>query len=173
VTRRWFKGLSSAGPRPIVIRLAAAFDMERLAGYFGTLSERARHNRFMGPVNDLTMIADNCLKPGCGDDRFVLFAELRKHGRSRIVGEACYAFDRDSGCGEFAISVADDCRRQGLGSALLWALQFRAVSLGYFRLFGEALKTNEEMAGFARKAGFECTRALDWRAVRFDKNLAE
>jgi L-amino acid N-acyltransferase YncA len=171
--RGWFKGLSNKGPRPIVIREAAALDIERLAEYFGTLSEKARHNRFMGPVNDLTMIADNCLKPGSGEERFVLFAELRKQGRSTIIGEACYGFDRDLGCGEFAISVADDCRRQGLGSALLWALQFRAVSLGFFRLFGEALKTNEEMKGFARKAGFEFTCTLDWRAVRFDKNLAE
>jgi GNAT superfamily N-acetyltransferase len=76
-----------------------------------------------------------------------------------------------SGSGEFAISVADRFRRHGLGLALLCALQFRAISLGYLDLFGETLRTNHEMKSLARKAGFEMTRSLDWRAVRFDKRL--
>jgi GNAT superfamily N-acetyltransferase len=74
--------------------------------------------------------------------------------------------------GEFAISVADRWQHCGLGSVLLDALQFRALSLGHFELFGESLKTNDEMKNFARKAGFAFTRSLDWRAVRFDKRLS-
>ena len=42
---------------------------------------------------------------------------------------------------------------------LLEAVQFRAVSLGHFELFGESLKTNHEMKNFARKAGFAFTLA--------------
>ena len=82
------------------------------------------------------------------------------------------ATDRGSGCGEFAISVGDRFQRHGLGSSLLCALQSRAVSLGCLDLFGETLKTNDEMKGLARKAGFAFTRSPDWRAVRFDKRLA-
>jgi hypothetical protein len=56
---------------------------------------------------------------------------------------------------------------------LLSAVQLRAVSLGYLDLFGETLKTNEQMQSLARKAGFAFARATDWRAVRFDKRLAD
>jgi RimJ/RimL family protein N-acetyltransferase len=109
---------------------------------------------------------------GCRADRFTLVAELRTQGRDAIIGEASYAFDRKQRHGEFAISVADSWQRQGLGRALLSALQLRAVSLGHFALFGETLKTNEAMQGLARRSGFGFSRSQDWRAVRFEKVLA-
>ena len=71
------------------------------------------------------------------------------------------------------MSVADRFRRRGLGSALLSALQSRAITRGHLDLFGETLKGNNEMKGLARKADFEFTRSPDWRAVRFDKRLAD
>jgi GNAT superfamily N-acetyltransferase len=158
-------------PNPIWIRTAAERDVGRLADYFGRLSHPARYNRFMGAVDDLTRIARDCLLPARKADAFTLVAEWREQGREAVIGEASYGFDRMSGSGEFAISVADRLRRHGLGSALLCALQSRAISLGYLDLFGETLKTNDEMKSLARKAGFEMTRSLDWRAVRFDKRL--
>jgi hypothetical protein len=48
---------------PIWIRTAAEGDVERLADYFERLSNRARYNRFMGAVDDLTRIARDCLMP--------------------------------------------------------------------------------------------------------------
>ena len=155
----------------IWIRTAAERDVERLADYFAGLSHSARHNRFMGAVGNLTRIARDCLVPARKADCFTLVAEWREQGREAVIGEASYGFDRLSGSGEFAISVADRFQRRGLGSALLCALQSRAVSLGCLDLFGETLKTNDEMKSLARKAGFEMTRSLDWRAVRFDKRL--
>lgn len=155
----------------IWIRTAAERDVARLADYFAGLSHSARHNRFMGAVGNLTRIARDCLVPARKADCFTLVAEWREQGREAVIGEASYGFDRMSGSGEFAISVADRFQRRGLGSALLCALQSRAVSLGCLDLFGETLKTNDEMKSLARKAGFEMTRSLDWRAVRFDKRL--
>lgn len=105
-------------------------------------------------------------------DFFTLVVECRDKGLDAIIGEASYGFDRASGCGEFAISVGDRFQRHGLGSSLLCALQSRAVSLGYLDLFGETLKTSDEMKRLARRAGFAFSRLPDWRAVRFDKRLA-
>ena len=154
------------------IRTAAASDAGRLTDYFAKLSCAARYNRFMGAAGDLAKIARDCLRPVGTGDFFILVAEHGEHGQSAVIGEASYGFDRLEGRGEFAISVCDSFRRHGLGSALLSALQSRAVSLGHLDLFGEALKGNEEMKSLARKAGFEFTRSSDWRAVRFDKKLA-
>ena len=167
----WTEAKLADPPDRIWIRTAAPRDVESLTEYFRTLSQSSRNNRFMGAVGNLSRIAFDCLAHGWKPERFTLVAECREQARDAIIGEASYAFDREKSCGEFAISVSDRWQGQGVGSALLGALQFRAVSLGHFALFGEALKTNHQMKNFARKAGFEFTRSLDWRAVRFDKTL--
>jgi acetyltransferase len=157
---------------PIWIRTATVHDLDGLTGHFGALSHGARRNRFMGTVGNVARIARDCLAQSRSGDCFTLVAETRESEGDRIVGEASYAFDREAGWGEFAISVADRWQGRGLGAALLAALQSRAVSLGYFDLFGETLKTNQEMSRLARRAGFAlAARASDWRAVRFDKRL--
>jgi GNAT superfamily N-acetyltransferase len=153
------------------IRTAGKNDIGRLCDHFAALSPSSRYNRFMGAVSNLAKVASDCLGHACRPDRFTLVAESWEQGRDAIIGEASYAFDRDMRCGEFAISVADHWQRQGLGSALLCALQFRAISLGHIELFGETLKANAQMQNLAGKAGFEFSRSSDWRAVRFDKIL--
>jgi L-amino acid N-acyltransferase YncA len=156
---------------PVVIRTARPADINDLTDYFGALSQASRINRFMGAVDNVARIARDCLMQGSRADRFTLLVERQGQGHEVIIGETSYAFDRDKGCGEFAISVADRWQRQGLGSALLCALQFRAISLGYIELFGETLKTNAPMTSLARKAGFAFAPSSDWRAIRFDKKL--
>jgi RimJ/RimL family protein N-acetyltransferase len=168
----WPIAISTDAPHRVWIRTAAAPDVESLGAYFETLSEPARRNRFMGAVSDVSKIAFDCLGHGRKPDCFTLVAESSEQARDAIIGEASYAFDRAKSCGEFAISVSDRWQRQGVASALLCALQFRAMSLGYVDLFGETLKTNHQMKNLAVKAGFEFTRSLDWRAVRFDKKLS-
>jgi GNAT superfamily N-acetyltransferase len=161
----------AGAPGPISIRTADIGDLDRLTDHFGALSPPARNARFMGPVDNFAKIAIDCLVRGCRGERFTLVAEWQRRGRGIIIGEASYAFDRDRRSGEFAVSVADRWQRQGLGSALLCALQYRAISLGYVGLFGETLKSNVAMKDMARKAGFEFSRSSDWRAIRFDKRL--
>jgi len=167
----WPEAIAADAANPIWIRTAAVRDVEGLSLYFGSLSQPSRYNRFMGAVSHFSKLALDCLVHGRKAERFTLVAELRDQACDAIIGEASYAFDRERCCGEFAISVSDRWQRRGVGSALLCALQFRAVSLGYFELFGETLRTNDQMKNLARKAGFKFTRSLDWRAVRFDKKL--
>jgi GNAT superfamily N-acetyltransferase len=156
---------------PIWIRTAAVGDVDKLCAYYGTLSRDSRYNRFMGAVSNFSKLAFDCLMQVRRAECFTLVAECQEEGCDAIIAEASYAFDRTHRRGEFAISVADRWQRQGLGSALLSAVQLRAVSLGHLDLFGETLKTNEEMKSLARKAGFAFSRSMDWRAVRLDKRL--
>jgi L-amino acid N-acyltransferase YncA len=169
--KRTRPALLRGASEPVWIRTATERDLERLAAYFEGLSRSARYNRFMGAASNFARIARDCLMPTRKADCFTLFVETRESCGDAVIGEACYGFDRASGTGEFAMSVADRFRRKGLGSALLCALQSRAISLGYLDLFGETLKGNDEMKSLVRKAGFKFTRSHDWRAVRFDKRL--
>lgn len=168
----WPQPIAADAANPVWIRTAALRDVDSLSLYFELLSQPSRYNRFMGAVSHFSRLALECLAHGRRAERFTLVAELRGQASDAIIGEASYAFDRERCCGEFAISVSDGWQRRGIGSALLCALQFRAVSLGHFELFGETLRTNDQMKNLARKAGFKFTRSLDWRAVRFDKQLA-
>ncbi len=158
-------------PAGASIRTAVPCDIESLAAYFSKLSCPSRYNRFMGAISNFSRIALDCLVHNCNADRFTLVAESQEQSGCFIIGEISYGFDHGANCGEFAISVSDQWQNRGLGSALLDALQFRAISLGHFDLFGETLKTNDRMKGLARKAGFAFSRSPDWRAVRFDKRL--
>ena len=167
----WPRAILRGISNPVWIRTAAEGDAERLADHFGSLSRGARYNRFLGAVGDVSKIARDCLRPLRRPEFFTLVAEWREHGRSAVIGEASYGYDRIDERGEFAISVSDQIQRHGLGSALLGALQSRALSLGCSDLFGETLKDNDEMKNLARKAGFAFGRSSDWRAVRFDKKL--
>ena len=169
----WSEGMTASETSRLYIRTAAERDVDRLAEYFAALSYSSRYNRFMGAVSNFSKIAFDCLVYNRKPDRFTLIAEVRHDAREAVIGETSYAVERHTGLGEFAISVCDGWQNRGLGSALLSALQSRAVSLGYFGLFGETFKTNDQMRALARKAGFAAARSDDWRAIRFDKRLLD
>ena len=169
----WSEGAAANGASRLHIRTASERDIDGLAEYFGRLSYPSRHNRFMGTISNYSKVAFDCLVQTRKADRFTLIAEVQHEARETVIGEACYAVEGGTGLGEFAISVCDDWQSRGLGWALLSALQSRAVSLGYFGLFGETFKTNDHMKALARKAGFVVARSDDWRATRFEKQLLD
>ena len=106
------------------IRTAAVSDLEGLSEYFENLSQSSRRNRFMGAVGDVSKIAFDCLKQNWRPDHFTLVAEWRVQRRETIIGEAAYGFDREKGCGEFAISVADRWQHRGLVNSRVLYLMF-------------------------------------------------
>lgn len=169
----WSEGMAANGASRLHLRTAVERDVEKLAEHFRTLSHPSRYNRFMGAVSNFSRVAFDCLVRNRKPDRFTLIAEVRHEAQEAVIGEASYAVESHTGLGEFAISVCDAWQNRGLGSALLSALQSRAVSLGYFGLFGETFKTNDQMKALARKAGFAVARSDDWRAIRFDKRLLD
>jgi RimJ/RimL family protein N-acetyltransferase len=169
----WSEGMIASETSRLYIRTADERDVDRLAEHFAALSYSSRHNRFMGAVSNVSRIAFDCLVHNRKPDCFTLIAEVRHDTSEAVIGEASYAFESRTGLGEFAISICDAWQNRGLGSALLSALQSRAVSLGYFDLFGETFKTNEQMRALARKAGFAVGRSDDWRVIRFVKQLLE
>ena len=75
--------------------------------------------------------------------------------------------------GEFSLSIADDWRRLGLGSALLKEIEGKAAADGIELLFGDVLRTNEEMIGLARGHGFRLGPGLEGRLVRIRKRLED
>ena len=61
--------------------------------------------------------------------------------------------------GEFGMSIADDWRRLGVGSALLEEIERKAAADGIEWLFGDTLRTNAGMIALARAGAFALGRA--------------
>ena len=101
-----------------------------------------------------------------------MIGEINVDGVDRIVCEARYAFHPDTETCEFGLSVADGWQGLGIGSALLSNLECRAAALGARRLVGDTLRSNDEMQGLARKAGFAFTHSPEgWTLVRVRKQI--
>lgn len=157
---------------PIYIRAAHAADLEGLSLYFNTLSTTTRNKRFMGARADLAVVAAECLSKASRPDHFTLLAEIRRDGQCAIIGETLYSYDPAARQGEFAISVADAFQRTGLGLRMMTAMETRATDLGHEAIAAETARTNAEMRGLAKAAGFEDTGLGDWQSFHFAKRLS-
>ncbi|GMO20891.1 MULTISPECIES: GNAT family N-acetyltransferase [unclassified Bradyrhizobium] len=156
----------------VCIRTAGESDVESLSVYFTGLSTTSRNKRFMGARTDFSVVAAECVAKSDRLDHFTLLAELRQEGRGRIIGEARYAYDAAVRHGEFAISVADAFQRMGLGLQMMTAMETRAIDLGHEMIAAETARTNAEMRGLAKKAGFRDTGLGDWQSVHLAKHLS-
>lgn len=159
------------GSKAIYLRSARESDVDALSDYFSRLSSPSKYNRFTGTVNGFSKIVYDELVRNRSARRFTIIAEMARSEAARIVGEVNFFLDEQRHLGEFAISVADDWQRRGIGSTLLSAVQSRALMIGCRRLFGDALRVNFDVRSFARRAGFESIESNDWRMMRFDKAL--
>ncbi|MGJ4915516.1 GNAT family N-acetyltransferase [Bradyrhizobium oligotrophicum] len=155
------------------LRFVTPDDAEALQSYVRSLSQRSRHKRFLGALNELPKtVLEDFVALG-RNDRYSLIATMDHDGVDGIVAEARYAFDRGTGRVEFGLSVHDRWQGHGIGPALIANLDGRALALGGVTLSGDALPTNDVMIALARKAGFTIKpHADDWTLVRFEKALS-
>jgi GNAT superfamily N-acetyltransferase len=142
-----------------------------LQSYVRELSASARYNRFLAAVRELPPVELASATGTKGRNRGTLIAEIARHWPV-IVGELRYAISSNTTC-EFAISVADNWRRRGLGTLLLNRLQGGLRALGVETLVGEVLRSNEAMLAFARNTGFGIApRSCDPRTVQIVRNIS-
>ncbi|MGJ4908302.1 GNAT family N-acetyltransferase [Bradyrhizobium sp. SZCCHNS3002] len=155
------------------LRFVTPDDAEALQSYVRSLSQRSRHKRFLGALNELPKaVLEDFVALG-RNDRYSLIATMDHDGVEGIVAEARYALDRATGRVEFGLSVLDRWHGHGIGPALIANLERRARALGGATLSGDALRTNDVMIALARKAGFTIQpHADDWTLVRFEKGLS-
>jgi GNAT superfamily N-acetyltransferase len=154
------------------VQFVAADDEPRLQQYFASLSQRSRYNRFTGARGGLTHQEFEEMSHIGERDRFALVVRQLIDGANVIVAEARYGLDYVADTLEFGLSVQDAHRGQGIGLALLFNLECRARMLGISRMFGDTLRTNDEMQGLGRRAGFSFVATPgDGREVRLVKTV--
>ncbi|HEY3622265.1 MAG TPA: GNAT family N-acetyltransferase [Roseiarcus sp.] len=155
----------------LALRSARSSDGDALQGYVRGLSWQSRYNRFLGAANELSASELARTLAANGRDRLTLLLTLRAEDRETVVGEARVALSCAERAGEFSMSIADDWRRLGVGSALLVEIERKAATDGIEWLFGDTLRTNEGMITLARGCGFRLGAGLEPRLVRIQKRL--
>jgi RimJ/RimL family protein N-acetyltransferase len=164
--------LQTRSGEPVKLRFVEPRDAEELQNYFRSLSTRSRYNRFLGAMRELPeTLLEHFIHIGEAE-QFSVVATMMIDDVETIVGEARYAFHAENLSIEFGLSIDDRWQGHGIGKALLRNLECRAASFGAERLFGDTLRSNEQMISLARKSGYVFTTSPgDWKLVRFAKEI--
>ena len=136
----------------VEIRPLGPEDKAGLAAGFERLSGLSRYRRFLSPTSHLSAKQLAYLTEVDHHDHEALVAiDPASHnglGVARYVRSA-----QNPGEAEFAVAVADDWQRRGLGTALLRQLAERARAEGITRFTGFVLEDNQPMRGLLQSLG--------------------
>jgi GNAT superfamily N-acetyltransferase len=134
--------------RPIV-----PADREPLADAFDRLSDRSRHQRFLGPKPRLSARELDYLTDVDHVTHEALVAIDETTGE--IVGVGRYATGSDGGAeADMALAVVDPWQRRGIGHGLAVRIVERARANGITRLTGTALADNRHARSLLDRLGF-------------------
>jgi acetyltransferase len=141
---------------PLAVRPVTAADREPLADTFGRMSERSRHDRFLGPKPRLSP----------AELRYLTDIDHRTHealaavdpSDGAIVGIARYATaPGECGRADMALFVVDPWRGQGIGTMLAGRLLGRATQNGIARLTATTFSDNPPARAVLSRLGFRTT----------------
>src|ERR1700729_3270279 len=155
----------------LTLRPARSSDGDALQNYVRGLSPQSRYNRFLGGASELPASELARALAANGHDTLTLLVTSELEAREMVVGEARVALSCAERAGEFGMSIADDWRHLGAGSAGLREIERKAAADGIEFLIGDTLRTNEAMIELALGRGFRLEPGLEPRLVRIRKRL--
>ena len=142
-----------ADARVVTVRPVLPQDADAEQSFVSGLSPNSRRLRFHGAVNALPDRMLQAMTTIDYERHVALIAEsFDDDGTPRLVADARYVVD-DAGGAEFAVAVADDWQRIGLGRAMLKRLGRHARRQGLQHLEGAVLVSNGPMLALMRRWG--------------------
>jgi len=138
------------------------------------LSVQSRYLRFHGSIKELNKKDLETLTNPDPLNAEALIILYKGEINEEEIGVARYTIDSGGKSCEFAIVVADEWQKLGLGAKLMKALIRHAQSRGIKRIHGSVLKNNSSMLQFVKGLGFEeITGPDDPSVVVVTKNLRD
>src|SRR5436309_1176870 len=129
--------------KEVSIRPIQADDAQQLQVAYERLSPESKYRRFLGAKPHLTSADTNYLVRADGCNHVALIATA-DDGEQSILGVVRFVrLPEDPQMAEFAIVVADEYQREGLGRELLARLKRAALERGIARLRATTLAENE------------------------------
>ena len=130
------------------------------------LSAESRHSRFLNSMRELTpsMLARFTQIDYDRDMAFI--ATLDEKGSEREIGVARYVTNADGESCEFAVTVADEWQRRGLGRRFLTLLIEVARARGLREMIGHVLAENRAMLALCASLGFSIGESAEGPQMR-------
>jgi acetyltransferase len=145
--------------RSVMVRPVLPQDAELQQAFVRALSPLSRRQRFHGPVAELPDYLLRYMTEVDFDSHVALLAEVFASDEPRQVAEARWVRrDDEPATADFAVAVADDWQRSGLGTRMLRALERSARMKGIQRLSGDVQANNTPMVACMRHAGWRLRR---------------
>jgi len=158
----------------VTIRPIRPEDEELEQDFVRHLSDESRYYRFRETVRELSPRMLSHFTRVDYDRHMALIAVGERDGHEIQVGVARYVADADRQRCEFAIVIADDWQRKGLGTRLLQALMDAARGAGIREIYGEVLASNRKMLQLTARLGFRaCPDESDPHVVRVETTLGQ
>jgi acetyltransferase len=148
--------------RLVTIRPILPSDLDALRRFFTALSRATLRFRFHSSINELPEhLLRGFMVSDLAHSAFVAeICDCRAEQPTVLVAEARFVRRPDSESAEFALVVADNWRRIGLGTTLTRILAQRARFAGVRRLWGDVLEDNKAMRGLAHSLGARLSRGM-------------
>jgi acetyltransferase len=124
------------------------------------MSDESRYYRFMDTLRELTQTMLVRFTQIDYDREMAFVATITKPGedgeepRDHQIGVARYVVNPDGESVEFALAVADDWQKHGVGRKLMTALIQSARIKGYRAVVGDVLSQNSKMFRLMTSLGF-------------------
>ncbi|MEL7044830.1 MAG: GNAT family N-acetyltransferase, partial [Pseudomonadota bacterium] len=146
----------------VVIRPIRPEDATMEQAFVDGLSPESRFNRFMYRLQKLTPKMLARFTQIDYDREMALAVVLDEHRvEPRILAVARYVTNPDGESCEFALTVADDMQRQGIGRQLMQSLMNAARDRGLDLMEGDVLTSNRKMLRLCEGLGFRLVRSTD------------
>jgi len=141
--------------KKLTLRHIAPGDATIEQAFVRKLSVQSRYLRFHGTIKELNkkdLVKMTNPDPLNAEALIILY---KGKINEEEIGVARFIIDSDGKSCEFAIVIADEWQKHGLGTKLMKALISHAQSRGIKRIHGSVLKNNPGMLQFVKGLGFE------------------
>ncbi|HZX33334.1 MAG TPA: bifunctional acetate--CoA ligase family protein/GNAT family N-acetyltransferase [Rhodocyclaceae bacterium] len=151
----------------VTIRPIRPEDADMEQDFVKRMSDESRYYRFMDTIRELTQTMLVRFTQIDYDREMALVATLPdEDGVDKQIGVARYVVNPDGESVEFALAVADDRQKTGVGRKLMSALIDCARMKGYRAVVGDVLATNTKMFRLMTSLGFTIHPHPDDTAVK-------
>jgi acetyltransferase len=134
-------------------------DAEIEQDFVENLSAESKYFRFMQSMDKLTPLMLARFTQIDYDREMALVAVIKEHTpQARILGVARYVSNPDKQSCEFALTVADEWQKKGIGRQLMQRLMNVARARGIEIMEGEVLSNNSKMLRLCERLGFRTVR---------------
>jgi len=150
----------------VTLRPIRPEDAEIEQAFVRGLSTESRYFRFMDALRELTPQMLARFTQIDYDREMAFIATVEREGREAEIGVCRYITNPDGDSCEYAIVVADDWQRRGLGRRMMVALIDVARGRGLREMIGHILAQNRGMLGLCTELGFSIADSQDGPEVK-------